>query len=308
MIKIYKFLKQILIIAKNIPMLIQLVLIFLAMLVALYWFINLTGNTWMAFFQPVATNIMKFVHSFYHQQAQMGQRVIDGSLLLFDLILFAIIFVIGKSTWLINQGIILLDKLIDTTKRREEAILNRKLEAEMIKEILQYDNYAIALKFELQDSMVNNFWGGDKNAGVAERKEKVLNHFDKALGILNNVKIAKTDNRILVLARDFQTFDRTMLLVISEMEKLKAFMMQDRWIMNWYGATILYKDEDMKLIYADLQKLMNLQLRNEVICFGNFSLRYSQINKLSQKFNIERRGSYSIEGNEVAIWRLVKKI
>jgi len=308
MTKILDTLKKILIFLKNVPMILQLGLIILALVVALYWLLDLLGNSSMSFMQPFATGIIKFVHSFYHQQAQVGMQMIDGSLLLFVLLLFVIVFMIGKLNWLLDEGIDYIDKMSVSAKRHQEVMMNRKLEQDVQKEITKFNNFAVAIEFEVQDCMVNNFWGGDKDAGVQERRDRIYNTLNESFALLNNVKIVKNDNSIFLLVKDFQTIDRILMIVSGELDKLKKLMMKERWLMNWYVALAIYKEENMQEIYADLQKLMSLHLKNEIICFGNFNLRYNQISPLSRKFEIERRGSYSMDNGEIAVWRLIKKI
>lgn len=312
MISLYKFTQKFFIILVNAIIGIQFILSVIIFLTAFYWFFSLIGSNLMAFINPLATEIIKFMHSFYHQQAQIGGQTFDGSLLLFDIICIVIIISLTGLRRYLNRVDDKLKKKIKTLKRKNEEILNRQMEEQALANISEYNNYAIAIELVLQNCMVNNFFGGNETEGILEKQEAAFNDLNKVLNILNNVSVAKTDNKIVILAKDFNTFDRTMFLITNELENIKAKMLKDRWLMNGYIGTVIYKEENLKAIYDELQTLLNLKIKNEIISFGNFNIRYELCWKKLQletpKFNMTKKGIYHIKDNEVSIWRLVKKI
>ncbi|MCI1274337.1 MAG: hypothetical protein LKG27_07905 [Clostridiaceae bacterium] len=309
MLLVYNILKKSSKLLINLILIVQIILLILIFLTAGYWFCNAAGINFLAFVQPLAAHITSFVHSFYHQQAQVGEQSFDGSILLFDILAFIVIIFLSKLKIEINKYQDDIDVKIRNTQLKLEQDFNKQLERETKSKLNKFNNYAILIKIELKNCKVNNAWGEVQNIDEAGRENQIFRSLNTCLNTFNNIKTAKTGNKYLILADKFNTFDKIMTIVVNELATLKLAQRKERWIMDATTAVATYRNSgnnEVKNVYNDLQTLIDLDLKGEAICLGNFSMRYEMSD--NSEFIIEKKGHYDINDNDISVWKLIKKI
>ena len=82
-------------IAINFVFVLQIIMFVIIFLLALHWLLNLAGSHLMSWLDPLATSASGFVKLFYKRMITLGGKEIDGSILLFDVILGLLIFALS---------------------------------------------------------------------------------------------------------------------------------------------------------------------------------------------------------------------
>lgn len=307
MIQVYKGLDKALKLFGHIIMGVQLILFLTVLITAAYWLFDLIGLKLLVIVEPFASFITKFIHSFYHQQIEIGGQFFDGSLLLYDLIALAVIFALSRlreQLGLLNSSV---EKSIYTYKNKKEIEFNKQLQKEVEKKILKLKNIALMIEFEMKNATVSDFWGGDKDAGVKEKIEEAFKDFHSSLKAFPNIKMAKTDNKMLILTQDFEKFEQLLDIVNNSISELKTKYKRKRWILNFYAAVDIYGDKTpVKEVYPTLQNLLNLRVASEILSMGNIEIRHNMLK--TKTYEINKKGVYDLgEEKNVSIMTIIKK-
>lgn len=306
MVSIYKFLSKLLTLLSHLMSFLQIVFSILIFLTAGYWFCSLIGNGIFNFAEPLAAFVINIIHNFYHQKAQIGDQSFDGSLLLFDLIMAVLIVICAKSKVYLIDYQVNADKEAKHYQEKVQAVFNETLKKEADTKIKKYSDYAILVEFELKDFRTSNLWGKENPEEVKRKQEETFVIFNNALAILNSLQTSKTDNKMLIMAKDIGTFDRTLNLILGEIAEIKKNLKLQRWMMHYYiTVELCANNESVTSVFPDLKRLIDLRLLNETVCMSNFRLRYEMLNRKS--FAVVKKGHYDIDDDNVIIWEIIKK-
>lgn len=306
MLPIYIWLKRLVKALTNLVFVIQMILSIIIFLTAGYWLCTLLGINLLSFMQPFTVKIMSLTHMFYHQQAQVGEQEFDGSVLLFDIILLGIIIFLSKVRSDLEKYKSHISQQIDRANRELEDEFNKKLERETQKNLMKYNKFAILIRIKLKSCSINNVWGIDKNDDQKKQQDAIIQEFEKSLFEFKALKVAKSGDNILILGSDFNNIDKYLVHIVTILSKIKNEQRKKRWIVDVYMGLSIYSGNEIKQVYSDMQKLLDLELSWEFLCIGNFCIKY-EMNKFNQ-FTVEKRGHYMINDAETSVWRLVKKI
>lgn len=306
MLEYYKMMSKLVKVLINLLFVVQISLMILVFLTATYWFFNLIHMDYFSFVKPIADEVSYFVKMFYQQDVLIGGIYIDSSLLLFDLIAIAAVFGIAKLKYHLYKTIDNINISINKCVTQIEANFNKKLQREAESNIMKCKNAAILIQFAAKNLMVDSCWGGDANAGVAEKEEEAFKTFFASLKNVQGCKFAKTGDKMLILMNDFNRFDNVLSFVYVAVNRIKENMRRKHWGLFSYIAVDTFDDKAdfQKDVYPCLEKLLTLKHQNEAVCLGNFCMRYNLVP--DSAFTIFKKGRYNISG-DCEVWALIKK-
>lgn len=305
MVLIYKFINKALNLFLNILFVMQITLMVLVFLTATYWFMTLINVSFFDFVQPIADVVTNMIHTFYHQQVEIGGVFFDGSLLLFDLIAVAFVYGITKAKIYIYRLKEKIQEAIEECSEHIENKFNKKLQKDLHKNIKQMNDVAILVEFAPKNTLVDAFWGGDSNAGVEEKEQEAFKALYSSIKNMPECKFAKTDNKMLILLNDFDKIDNLLKHIDLSINRVRTGMKSKKWALHSYVAVEVYDASvPFKEVYPVLEKLISLRINNEAICLGNFCMRYDLHNE--PQYEPFLKGTYNL-GEEGNLWSLVKK-
>ena len=301
MLKFYKILIKLSELLLNIMFVLQIGLMVTVFITAAFWFFDLIGSSAFEFARPFAEGISDFVRLFYHEDIEIGGQYIDGSLLLFDILALVAVFLITKSKFYIYRGIECIEHLIRVCLNEYEEKFNQELRQEAEDRIKQCNNVALLVQFE-----VKNMYVDYEQVNAKEKENEAFKIFYSALKSLGGCKFAKTDDKMLILMDNFSRVDNLLNFVEMTIDKIRANMKKDKWALISYTAVEVYnqKSDFKSLVYPVLEKIISLHHKNEILCLGNFNLRY-QLNS-EQIYTLFLKSSYNIM-DDCDVYGLVKK-
>ena len=306
MITFLKFIKKITQMLLNLLFIIQIALMVLVFLTATYWFFNLLGTSVFSFVEPIANVIIDFVKLFYNRDVILGGIYVDSSLLLFDIIAVLTVFVISKSKYYIYRFIDLIDKNILKIKQVQEDNFNKALKTNLENKVKRMNNAAILIQLELIDMLADKRFGPATGRNLDDKTESCYKILFSALKNTKNCSFALEDDMLIILTNDFAQVDNLIMFVEQLINRLKVNLTKERILLNSYVIIDVYDNKsDFKgKIYPIMKQLVNLKQQNEIICMGNFQLRYSQNTRRMYEV-ILFKGKYTIDGG-VDIYTLRK--
>ena len=290
----------------NLLFVVQIILIILIFLTATYWFFNLIGSQLFNFAEPIASTISDFVKIFYDRDIIVTGIYVDGSLLLFDMTALIAIFVIAKSKYYLFKMQNFFVKNIYKCKKNIEDNFNTQLQKNAEDMIRKYNHAALLITFEAKDLKVDRFWGGDPEAGVRDTETYLVESFCSMLDKMKGFSYKKGGKKVIIYIKEFDSIDKVLNFVSKFISDNRAEMRANKWTMDYYCAVTVYGDGtsvDLDVL-PKLEALLNIKQKNEIVCFGNFNLRYS-LKLKPLYYGVRLKGSYAIDGGS-DIYCLVK--
>lgn len=306
MLLIFQFLKKALKFCVNLLFVVQITLMILVFLTATQWFLSLLNVHAFDFALPVSDALIKFVHIFHKKEINIGGQTIDGALLVFDFAAVVIVILLSKFKIHLYNAIESAQFNIETHNEKVEERFNAQLQADLRKTVLKNNNAAILVEFGVKNLMVDDCWNKDKGDDRAKEKEDyAFKMFYDALKQLPGCKFAKTDNKMLILLDKFSEVNDVLKYTQESIDEIRSAMKKDRWQLNSYIALEAYNSKtDLKEIYPNLLKLLELRVPNEALIYGNFHMRYEL--EHVQDYELRLMGSYSGVSDD-KVWMLIKK-
>lgn len=301
MIKIYRGLIRLAELLLNIMFVLQIALMVVIFITATYWFLNLIDSTAFEFARPLADSITDFVRLFYKNDIEVGGIYIDGSLLLFDILAMIFVFLVTKAKYYVYLWIEKLEGLVRGCQKRIEKKFNEELHHEVVEKVQQYNNVAILVQFGIKNLYIDN-----SDDDIKVKEEEAFKIFYATIKSLSGCKFAKTDNKMLILLDDFSHVDNLLNFIDMTIKRIRVNMRKDKWLLISYSAVEVYcNDVDLKSeVYPVLEKLLSLRSKNEMLCLGNFNLRY-KLNP-TQIYTFTPKGPYDIF-QDCNVFGLIKK-
>lgn len=294
--KIYKFLHFLIGI-------LQILLFLTIFSVTLYWFVDCLNSHVLDFLKPLADFIQGFVKLFYKQMIEVNGVEVDGSILLFDIIaLFTIIIAAQLSTFLkkqISKIDIIKEKLAD----EEEDAFNKELRQDYEKSVLKNHNIGILISYNLKKMTGNSYFSEQDDVFSTDSEIDKKIYF--VLSKISGCKISKTDRQFFLQHDNFEKIDFLLNYINAMFTKIDDLVLQKSILLTTYIAIMAYDDNiDIKNHFILLNKMLALKIPNEMICSGDFTLRYELLK--DKKFTTRILADYYIPPN-IKIWAIVKK-
>ncbi len=308
MIKIYKLFSNILKLIINVTFVLQIVLMVTVFLTGTYCFLNLINISAFDFVKPLADVISEFIRGFYTRDVNAGGVYIDASLLLFDVLAVGVVIVLAKAKYYLLRGIDTLKIEINKTKKAQEDKFNKSLQKEVDNRIKKSNKVAVLIELTAKSMLIDDCWGGDKEAGVKEKEDEAFKIFYSSIKNIAGCKFAKTDNEMLILMDNFDEIDNLLTYINLIVNRIKTNMKKRKWLFISHIAVDVYDEKtNFKTdVYPILEKLINLHIQNEPVCLSNFCMRYELLS--SPAFRPFLRGSYAIiQDDNSDVWSLIKK-
>ena len=306
MINIYKILLNLMKLLVNLLFIVQIALIILIFLTATYWFCNLIGSQMFSFAEPIANVVSDFVKIFYDRDIVVTGIYVDGSLLLFDMIALIAIFAIAKLKYYLYISQDFFIKSIYKCKKDIEANFNSKLKKDAEEMIKKYTHAALLITFEAKDMKVDRFWGGDPEAGVKETENYLIQSFCEHLEKMKEFTFKKGGGKVIIYIKEFDNIDKALNFVNRFVALNRNEMRANRWTLDYYCAVEVYGGKssiDLEIL-PRLEAMLNMKQKNEILCLGNFNLRYS-LKPRPLYYGASLKGSYALEGGS-DVYYLVK--
>ncbi len=306
MINLLKLLKGLCKFILNILFAVQIALVILIFLTAAYWFFDLAEMSLFSFAEPIATAVINLVKHFYDKDVMVGGTYIDSSLLLFDILAGLLVFVITKIKYYINVAIERINFGIENCKKKIENNFNEELKENAENHIKSMNKAALMIKFSAKSMNVDNIWGDNAAAGVKEKNEEAIKILHMSIKHITYCKFFPDYDKLIIIVNDFSKIDNVLFFVEQAIKRIKENMKAKKWVLTSYIGADCYNgraDFD-KDILPTLKQLTALELKNDIVFLGNFSLRYNLL--ANPAYEALVKGSYEIHGGS-EVYYLVKK-
>lgn len=286
----------------------QIALLILIFFTAAYWFFSLIEIHIFDFAEPIANCISDLIRLFYTKDIEVGGIYIDGSLLLFDFIALIMIFAITKFKYFLYRAISNVENYIQYRLRQIEEAFNNELQKEIENAVKKSNDSAVLIKFDAHNMFIDTCWGGNKEDEVKEKIQEAYKILYSALKTYEGCNFAKSGENLLVFLTDFDKIDNFMIFLYSAIERLQYNMQKKHWKLKAYISIDVYNnktDNFKEDVLPILEALIDLNNNNEIVCLGNFGMRYELLK--NQEFYLSKKGVYNVIDCENEVWALVKK-
>ena len=297
--KLCHFLEQVLIA-------VQIAAIFLIFITSLYWFLELIGNSFLSFMEPVISFIKEMMRAQFAEELEKGQAGIDGSLFIFIALIGVLLYVISQVKIFLKYSQTALDKAIVQKKEEFEIQFNKELKEEAKRKILAYNNIVILINIALKN-LVKDMYLAKNDVKTIDKKQEdiVLVALYNSIKTIPGCKFSKDGRTLIITSRRFDGVDGILLSIDNALTNLKAQLRARKLALSYHIAIDAFPDNVLlKDIYADLKSLISLNMPDEILCYGNFCNRYEYVKV--PKYEAFLKGTYEITEEE-NIWSLVKK-
>ncbi len=303
----YKLTANILKLINQLAFIIQLILVIYMFLVTAYWFLNLLDIGILNFMAGSAASLTKSMHNIYNEKIIIGNNELDPAILVFDIL--SMVFIVGMNFMkeFNIQKLKELDSAIEKIRLRREAEFNRKLKAEFEAKMRVYSNYAIIVTFTVKNIYTDNvFSSADANAGIKEQEELAFKSLYAAVKDIPNCKFAKNGSQLILTSSNFNGIDKVLTTIDLATARIRQNFKKERWLLTNYMAVETFDNKTtIKDVYPTLIRLIKLKVPNEILCMGNFNLRYGLLTR--KLFNVYLNGLYDLgDGEDTNIYSLVK--
>lgn len=284
----------------------QIILSVIIFAFIMYWFFDLINCQYLAFLTPVANNIIDFMHAYFEESLNKGANNTDGSLFLFIMALLIVITFLTQLKTFSATSIKTIARLIDRVKSKREDEFNAQLRAEADQAILAYRNVVLIVRLAPRRRAIDDRrTDEEKEQESKEMADKLICDLYTRVKESPCCKFAKNQDQLVVTLKGFTHVDKLLYYVSKALEDMREELRKENWILRYYAAIDAFDDKALlKDVYYDLQILLKLNLRNEIVCYGNFCNRYYMESK--NLFEAYLKGVYDTTEPE-NVWTLVKK-
>ena len=288
----------------NIVFIIQIILFIIIFLVTLHWFLDLIDKQFLTFVNPLSDFVSNLVKIFYRRMIEVGGVKIDGSILLFDIVALLLIWGGSQIKEFFDKQITKIDIIIDKVARDQEELFNKQLQEDYEKQQLKNSNIGILITYSLNNVLGNAFWSEQSNDSMEAKEKEVDKQMYYALSKLPDCKVAKSGKQFLLLCNNFEKIDSILDYLKKLLAQMDEYVLKSQMTLTTYTALKPYDNKtDIKKVFTTLNKLLSLKMPGEIICLGNFQLRYEFIKE--KKYTPVLKGTYSIDDSD-KVWTLVK--
>ena len=303
----YKLFANILKLINQLAFIIQLILLGCMFLVSAYWFFNLIDVGLFNFMANTADTITASMHNLYDERIILGENEIDPALLVFDIL--GLVFVVGLNFLkeFNIQKLKEIDSALEKIRQQKEIEFNKKLQAEFEAKMRVYSNYAIIVTFIAKNLFTDNVFGSVETANTIKSQEELaFKTLYAAVKDIPNCKFAKNGSQLILTSNHFDSIDKVLTTIDLATARIRQNFKKEKWLLTNYMAVETYDNKTtLKEVYPNLLKLIKLKVPNEILCQGNFNLRYGLLNR--KLFNVYLNGLYDLgDGKDSNIYSMVK--
>lgn len=303
----YKLFANILKLINQLAFIIQLILLGCMFLVSAYWFFNLIDVGLFNFMANTADAITASMHNLYDERIILGENEIDPALLVFDIL--GLVFVVGLNFLkeFNIQKLKEIDSALEKIRQQKEIEFNKKLQAEFEAKMRVYSNYAIIVTFIAKNLFTDNVFGSVETANTIKSQEELaFKTLYAAVKDIPNCKFAKNGSQLILTSNHFDSIDKVLTTIDLATARIRQNFKKEKWLLTNYMAVETYDNKTtLKEVYPNLLKLIKLKVPNEILCQGNFNLRYGLLNR--KLFNVYLNGLYDLgDGKDSNIYSMVK--
>lgn len=303
MLKFYSLQKKMYLALQIIVSVFQIILFLTIFSVSLYWFFELLNLHIIDFMQPVADFVRGFIKLFYKRMIEVNGVSVDGSILLFDIIALILIFVLSQLNAFFKKEINKIDIIFDKQVSDEEAAFNKQLQTDYESSILKNHNIGILVSYSLKNIMGNSFW--ENNTQEYSSNADVDKQIYLLLSKLPGCKVSKSGSQFLLLHNDFEKADFLLYYVNALFAQIDEYVLKRQLSLTTYAAIHPFDDEtDVKEVFTLLNRLLSLKIPDEIVCIGEFKLRYEFLKE--KKCAIQIMGDYFLPP-DIKVMSIVKK-
>lgn len=303
MLKFYILKKRMYLALQIIVSFLQIILFLTIFSVSLYWFFELLNLHIIDFMQPVADFVRRFTKLFYKRMIEVNGVSVDGSILMFDMIAIILIFAAAWLNTFLKKEINKIDIIFDKLVSDEEDAFNKQLQTDYESSVLKKHNIGILISYSLKNIMGNSFWSEKQE--VSTSNAKVDKYIYSVLSRLPEGKIAKTGSQFLFWYKDFEKIDFLLRHLNTMFIQIEEFLIKNQMQLTTYVAVHPFDDEtDVKEVFTMLNRLLSLKIPDEIVCIGEFKLRYEFLKE--KKYTIHIMGDYFLPP-DIKVMSIVKK-
>lgn len=301
--KFYEFTEKIAQFLVNIMFVIQIILLILVFLTSCSWICSLLNINIFDFASPIADTISEFISSFINTNAHINGTYIDISLLIFDTIAVIAILVCTKIKAFLYKVISIIKISKEFCRKAFESSFNKDLQHNVEKFIKINNKTAILVQFKLKNMYIDSL---DSEEQTRKKEQEIFTEFHRTIKALDTCEFAKSDDKMLILIKNFEHTDSTLATIDTTIRTLRKNLKKEHWLLTSYiGVEAFSENSEIKnKVYPTLEKLLSLKHKNEAICFSNFQTRYDLL--VEKQYAPIRKGKYNL-GEEIELWTLVKK-
>ena len=305
----YKLAANILKIINQIAFIIQLILVVYMFLVTAQWFLNLLDIGLLNFMAGAAESITISMHNIYDEKIIVGKNELDPAILVFDILGMVVLVSLNFLKEFNIQKTKEIDSALEKIRVQREVEFNKKLQAEFEAKMRVFSNYAIIVTFIVKNLFVDDvFTGKDACAGIKEHEQLAFKTLYAAVKDIPNCKFARNGNQLILTSNHFDSIDKVLTTIDLATARIRQNFKKEKWLLTNYMAVETFDNKTtIKEVYPNLIKLIKLKIPNEIVCMGNFQLRYGLLTR--KLFNVYQNGLYDLgDGKDTNIYSLVKII
>ena len=305
----YKLAANILKIINQIAFIIQLILVVYMFLVTAQWFLNLLDIGLLNFMAGAAESITISMHNIYDEKIIVGKNELDPAILVFDILGMVVLVSLNFLKEFNIQKTKEIDSALEKIRVQREVEFNKKLQAEFEAKMRVFSNYAIIVTFIVKNLFVDDgFTGKDASAGIKEHEQLAFKTLYAAVKDIPNCKFARNGNQLILTSNHFDSIDKVLTTIDLATARIRQNFKKEKWLLTNYMAVETFDNKTtIKEVYPNLIKLIKLKIPNEIVCMGNFQLRYGLLTR--KLFNVYQNGLYDLgDGKDTNIYSLVKII
>lgn len=293
----YKIGKKLFEIARNSINLTRVSLVFFTFFMVTYWIFEIAQAPFIANFTPFFGAIKDFIHTFYSRGTVVDEVRLDYSFLVLSIILLVI-------CWLLKFVVEFLEKMEEKyenthkiLKGKEEELFNINLEKNYKNIEHKNSNFALIVKFTAQNLSRDTLFDYNTNEGVEEKEKKSLDEFlgKMAESLIFEKKVFA--NGAILFFHKVKNLDKITSAATRNLDRIREHAKMERWDVSFLSGIETYSSESEVVEKSrKLLLLVKLNLKNELLCLSTYKQRYSLVQ--DQKFYIESKGTYKIDGEE----------
>lgn len=287
-----KLIKKFFELLENCLRFLQISSIFLILLTAIYWCVEISGAPvpdWVSMF---FSNIKNIGTSFRTDMALFAQSPVDFSFLISIFLIFLFIWVLKVLISSLNFTEKKLINLHNAIKEQEEISFNKQLEKEYLQE--EYKNNSCLLLVNFKVEKLNSQILYDRHSESFDKSKlqsEVQSEFFSLLeGNLDDCTSEfLEDNQGIVLSfspfYDVNEIFKNLKNILTMVKKTYATKSVD--VSYLVGVETYAEKKSVPLKKEILKRLVALGFENEIICLSTFKQRYSLVKNKNYTFNLQ---------------------
>lgn len=284
---------------------VRVFLVFWCFFIILYWILQIANVAFIQNFAVFFEPIKDFIHIFYDKGTAVGLLNVDFSFLyaVFLILLFA--WSLKYFAEFIENTGKKYEEIHDFFKEKTEAVLNFQLDVERKLLESQKKNFFILVAFYTKNLKKNSFFEKNTDEKCTEKEQLIVKLFCSTLSQSVNFRQTTINNNILMYFNDFNNIDTVLVEFEKTFEKLKSDFKEQDWTIEFAASAepCLHQNEIKEKINF-MEKLIKLEIKNEILCLSSFKQRYLIIAK--PKYEFSCKGIYDIDGQQ-EVFCLVNK-